>query len=214
MTQGSDQDRKDVQTSFFVVFLGTGKRFFGRFHPRSGSWELSKPKLDSPHHRATLQAFSKLSVCAQQQLKKKKVLLRKKTKPLGQVESIWKTPSCYIEWFILKKSLELVAREHTLVATEQRKCSGLCRVLMRRRLPPFLRRLFLSYLLQLHAQCSARQEIPKAGRENKQELLKVILKTRLGNVSPQNDCVLRELSFYQALLQIFSWETQFRGGRR
>lgn len=143
MTQGFDQERRDMQTSFFCCFLETGKIFFARFHPWSGSWELSKLKLDSPHHRETLQAFSKLWVCAQQQLKKNpKVLLRKNPKPLGQVESLWKTASCYTEWFISKKSLELVAREHTLVATEQRKCSGLCSVLMIRHLPPFFERLF------------------------------------------------------------------------
>lgn len=103
MTQGSDQDRKDVQTSFFVVFLETGKRFFWPFSPTL--WKLgvvqtqvrfTSPQSDPP---GFLKAFSMCSTA----IKKKKVLLRKKTKPLGQVESIWKTPSCYIEWFILKK---------------------------------------------------------------------------------------------------------------
>lgn len=171
---GLTDTRRTCGPSFFG-FLIARQVFFQCFHSCSESLEWSEPKLDSPCHRAIhsdpldfLKAFRRGSIAI-----KKKVLLSKNKNTLGQVESVWKTALCYTLIYWKKWSLELVAREHTLVVTEQRKCSWfVLSVRLVRHLPPFNGRLILSCLLRLHAPRSARQEIPKAGRENKQELLK------------------------------------------
>ena len=101
---------------------------------------------------------------------KNKVLLRKNKTHQGKWKSFERWP-CATHTDLFKNNiLELVAREHTLVATEQRKCSWFVQCLDAEMPPTF--QLEADYLLWLHAPCSARQKISKTGRENKQELQK------------------------------------------